>query len=535
MQALTAFWAGAKFIYEGATKPNGEPYMAGDVMKVFFCVLFAGFGLGMIGEPLQAISAACGAGARFFEVYESTPVIEKMSKDADSGTKLSKIDDITFENVHFNYPSRPDIAILNGVSLQIRAGEKVALVGESGSGKSTIVGLIERFYNPLQGRVHVNGVDVSTLCLSDLRNLIGYVGQEPVLFATSVEKNIRMGCPDATDDDVRRVVKQAQMTFIDGLPDKLATYVGSGGSQFSGGQKQRIAIARALLKKPSVLFLDEATSALDNKSERMIQATIDDISRSSAAGMAIVSIAHRLSTIQNSDVIFVFKSGVVVESGSHAELVQREGGLYKALAAAQRVTLEGEDSHEVVAVNSQRLTSTTSEVSRRTSNSKNLSKEASKPLMDGDQMEKAREQEILKTYKVPLARLMAFCKREWPLIPPGCLFAAVSGVTFPIMGSVILNRAINSIFLSQWDKVNEYCVMFAIIGAVKFVSQSLQFTCFGFVGEGLTKRCRIKILTTIMSQEIGFHDDPAHPPGQLAKALQLYSYRVQRLALSIGE
>jgi len=172
---------------------------------------------------------------------------------------------LSLEDVHFAYPARPEMKILHGLSLTIKKGQKVAVVGASGSGKSTIMALLERFYDPQQGAVKINGEDLRNLNIESYRKQIGYVGQEPVLFATSVRANILQGCRDATEEDFEAAAHNAQLDFVKALPEQFDTYVGSGGSQFSGGQKQRIAIARALLKKPSIMFLDEATSALDSR------------------------------------------------------------------------------------------------------------------------------------------------------------------------------------------------------------------------------------------------------------------------------
>ncbi|CAE7448345.1 ABCB1 [Symbiodinium natans] len=328
-----AFWGAMTLMYNGK-----EDLSAGKVLSAFMCILTVGFMIGKIGPGFAGVAAAQASMARFFYVVKNESVIQKRLRD-DRKT-VGPIETLELDEVHFAYPARPEMKILHGLSLTIKKGQKVAVVGESGSGKSTIMALLERFYDPQLGAVRINGEDLRELNIESYRKQIGYVGQEPVLFATSVRANILQGCRDATEEDFEAAAHNAQLDFVKALPEQFDTYVGSGGSQFSGGQKQRIAIARALLKKPSIMFLDEATSALDSSCEKLIQQTIDNLGKSTWLGrMTIVSIAHRLSTVQNSDVIYVLENGVVAESGTHKELTSQEGGIYQALAAAQGAVL----------------------------------------------------------------------------------------------------------------------------------------------------------------------------------------------------
>ncbi|KAJ1826350.1 hypothetical protein LPJ70_007773, partial [Coemansia sp. RSA 2708] len=246
--------------------------------------------------------------------------------------------EISFRNIHFSYPSRPDVQILKGFNLEIRPGQKVALVGESGCGKSTTIGLIERFYDPAEGEVLIDGVNIKDLNIGSLRHRIGIVTQEPVLFSTSIMQNIKWGAIDPenhppTDEEVIEAAKAANAhPFISQLPNGYDTLVGEGGALLSGGQKQRIAIARAIVRNPDVLLLDEATSALDTASERLVQDALDKL----AADRTTISIAHRLSTIRNCDQIYVVREGIVSENGTHDELVQ-QGGEYAAMVRAQEL------------------------------------------------------------------------------------------------------------------------------------------------------------------------------------------------------
>jgi len=242
--------------------------------------------------------------------------------------------DVTFKEVSFNYPARPNQPILKSFSIDIKRGETIALVGASGSGKSTIVLLLERFYDPLSGIIELDGKPLKSYNVHWLRTQFGYVGQEPALFVGSIEENIRNGRLDATKEEIYEAAKSSNAyDFVIGFPDKFDTPVGAKGTQLSGGQKQRIAIARAILRNPKILLLDEATSALDGESEAIVQAALDDLLLKQKRTTIIV--AHRLSTVRNADKIVVLDKGIVVETGRYNELLAIEGGAFAKLSAAQ--------------------------------------------------------------------------------------------------------------------------------------------------------------------------------------------------------
>ncbi|XP_068975561.1 mitochondrial potassium channel ATP-binding subunit [Bombus flavifrons] len=274
----------------------------------------------LFGSYVRGVSA----GARVFEYLEMPPAHQMINGEVITDQSLAG--NITFKDVEFSYPTRQDHIILKNFNLDIPAGKTVAIVGSSGNGKSTIAALLERFYDVNNGSITIDGKDLRSLNASYLRgNILGYINQEPILFATSIMENIRYGKPDATDEDVIEAAKEANAhEFIMNFPSKYDTQVGERGAQLSGGQKQRIAIARALLKRPSILILDEATSALDYESERIVQKALDNVTQ----GRTVVVIAHRLSTIKNADIIVVLQRGVITEMGTHTELIKKKGLYY---------------------------------------------------------------------------------------------------------------------------------------------------------------------------------------------------------------
>ncbi|XP_010153809.1 PREDICTED: bile salt export pump-like, partial [Eurypyga helias] len=235
---------------------------------------------------------------------------------------------IEFLNCKFTYPSRPDIQVLKGLSVAVKPGQTLAFVGSSGCGKSTSVQLLERFYDPETGSVLIDGHDTQKINVQFLRSKIGIVSQEPVLFDCSIADNIKYGSStkEATMEKVIEAAQKAQLhDFVMSLPAKYETNVGAQGSQLSRGQKQRIAIARAIIRDPKILLLDEATSALDTESEKTVQAALDK----AREGRTCIVIAHRLSTIQNADIIAVMSQGLVIERGTHDELMAMQGAYYK--------------------------------------------------------------------------------------------------------------------------------------------------------------------------------------------------------------
>merc|ERR1719189_883686 len=283
----------------------------------------------MAAPYVEALATSRSAAGKIYRIIDRVPEIDSSSNQ---GKKPSTLEgSIKFENIFFNYPSREDVNILQGLNIEIPKGKTVALVGSSGCGKSTCIQLIQRFYDPISGKVTIDGNDIKDLNIGWLRDRIGVVGQEPVLFDLSIKENIRLGNFKASDDDIEKACKEANaFNFIDKLPKGLDTLVGEGGTQMSGGQKQRIAIARALVRNPQILLLDEATSALDTESEKVVQTALDQAS----AGRTTIVVAHRLSTIRSADMIVAIDAGRVKEMGTHEQLMKEEG-LYHSLVTRQ--------------------------------------------------------------------------------------------------------------------------------------------------------------------------------------------------------
>ena len=316
-------------MWQGARQLQAGLMTHGELTTFMLLTAFVGGAVGSFAEIISQMQKAIGATQRVREVlYEpaeleiaaGTPPLERLRGA------------VTFEGVGFVYPSRPDLSVLRNLSLQANPGERIALVGPSGAGKSTVVSLLLRFYEPNEGVIRLDGLPASQFDLAQVRGNIAVVPQEVLLFGGTIRENIAYGRPAATEEQIHDAARRAHCEeFINRFPEGYETRVGERGVQLSGGQRQRIAIARAFLRDPSILILDEATSALDAESESLIQKALETL----LAGRTAIIIAHRLATVRRCDRIYVLESGTIVEDGTHAELVTREGGIYRRLAEMQ--------------------------------------------------------------------------------------------------------------------------------------------------------------------------------------------------------
>ncbi len=324
-------WIGGKAVFAGEMS-------AGELSAFVFYAVIGASSVGALSEVWGDVQRAAGAAERLMQLLATEPGIQAPAEPQHLAEKPRG--DLRFEDLRFRYPARPQTAALDGLSLDVSAGETVAIVGPSGAGKTTLFQLLLRFYDPESGRIRVDGIDIASLDPVELRRHIGLVAQEPVIFGASVADNIRYGRPEASDAEVQEAAEAAAAHgFIQALPQGYETYLGERGVRLSGGQRQRIAIARALLRDPPVLLLDEATSSLDAESERKVQVALERLMQ----GRTTLVIAHRLATVQKADRIVVMDQGRIVAAGQHDSLMA-EGGLYARLARLQFMTGSAADA-----------------------------------------------------------------------------------------------------------------------------------------------------------------------------------------------
>lgn len=319
---VSVLWIGGRDVVSGNIS-------GGDLSAFIFYAIVTAGALGAISEVIGELQRAAGAAERLMELKVMEPSIQVTQNPASLPSPLKGV--IDFEEIAFHYPSRPNTSALSDFNLRVESGKTVALVGPSGAGKSTVFQMLLRFYDPQQGRITIDGMDLRELEPSAFRRHIGLVPQDATIFSADVWHNIRCGKSDATDDEVRLVAeKAAALEFIDALPEGFDSYLGEKGVRLSGGQRQRIAIARALLRDPQILLLDEATSALDSENERLVQQALE----SAMTGRTTLVIAHRLSTILKADKIVVLNEGRIAAQGTHEELL-KSSQLYANLAKLQ--------------------------------------------------------------------------------------------------------------------------------------------------------------------------------------------------------
>ncbi|ELT96740.1 hypothetical protein CAPTEDRAFT_196652 [Capitella teleta] len=504
---------GAAFLYGVDKLLADRGLTAGDILLSFFAILQALFSLGYGLPKLQEFSKARGAAYCIFQLIDTKSEIDSCSEE---GTVPDSIEgNLEFRDVSFSYPSRPNTQVLKHLSFQLRHGQIVALVGSSGSGKSTVLQLLQRFYDPQVGQILLDGNNVRDLNVKWLRSQIGMVNQEAVLFGTSIGANISFGKEGCTQEDIERASKLANAhEFIQKLPQKYDTLVGEEGALLSGGQRQRIAIARALVRDPRILLLDEATSALDPENEGLLQTAFNQARK----GRTTITISHRASTIGSADIIIGLNKGRVVEMGNHSELLQQDG-IYASL------------------IRNQLSLATTNTVHKQ-------------------RLAYHRNQMILLPMKsktkygsnspFPFKEILKMNRPEWRSITVGVFFAIISGAVNPTT-SVLVAQQLNvrranreRLYLNPfqqtfarigvgyiWNETVVFsCAMFGVAVACT-VSMFLQNAMFTRSGGYLTRRLRRMAFRAYINQDIAFFDDNNNSTGTLCARLASDTSAVQ--------
>lgn len=461
-----AFWYGVRLIIRSIENQTTQ-YEPSTMITVFFCVLMGAFSTGQSAPYFEAFGQARGAAALIFEIIERKSAIDSNSKEG-SQLKVFK-GEIEFKNAHFSYPSRPDVKVLDGVNLLAEPGQTVALVGHSGCGKSTVVQLVQRFYDVSQGQVFVDGVDIRELNVGWFREQIGVVGQEPVLFSCSIADNIRLGNTHASQKDIEKAAIDANAhDFIQNLPQKYDTLVGERGSQLSGGQKQRIAIARALVRNPKILLLDESTSALDLQSESIVQAALDKAS----IGRTTFIIAHRLSTIKSADKIIVMDDGKVKEVGTHYDLIASKGLYYNLVNSQQTVEDENDKETDENLNSNGRLIQRTFSIESETYNRANS-------IDVGKLSKKSKEDD-----NVPISRLIRLTFPDKYYVISGALCALIMGLSTPAY-ALIFGEILGELAVPDKEKMQKnvlfYSLMFCLMGLISGIASFLQVCLTKFI------------------------------------------------------
>lgn len=529
------------FVYGGILVTQGRA-TAGIVMNVFMSILIGSFSLAMLAPEIQTITKARAAAAKLWETIDRVPPIDS---DDPNGLKLDNVEGrLTFENVVFHYPSRPNVPILKGLNVDFPAGHTCALVGASGSGKSTVIQLIERFYDPINGVVKLDGHDIRSLNLKWLRQQIGLVSQEPTLFATTVRGNVEHGLIgsqwEKASDEVRfDLVKKACVSanadgFISKLPEGYDTVVGERGMLLSGGQKQRVAIARAIVSDPRILLLDEATSALDGLSERVVQDALDKAS----VGRTTIVVAHRLATIKDASNIIVMGGGEILEQGTHNSLLENEEGAYATLVANQKLSqtaaehasadVEADSDDDEVVPGSpldEKFPGLKRSVTGRSVASALLEQQRTRREAEEEAKEKIGFFTIFK-------RLLTLNKEHWRWYVAGTVAAICSGMVYPAL-AIIFGKAITDFQIQDPEELktalNEKALYYFIVAILAAICIWWQNCSFSRTGWQLTGKLRSMAFHSVMRHDIEWFDEEEHATGAVTSNLADHPQKVQGL------
>uniref|UniRef100_A0A1I8BXK5 ABC-type xenobiotic transporter n=1 Tax=Meloidogyne hapla TaxID=6305 RepID=A0A1I8BXK5_MELHA len=548
-----AFWYASRLVLWDPDFDRGA------VFTVFFAVMSGSTALGGALPHLSSITTAKGAARHVLRVINRKPHIDPYS---DEGHILWEVKGaIRLQDVHFTYPLRKDVKVLKGISFSLEPGKKLALVGASGCGKSTIVNLLLRFYDPNKGTVLLDDHDLKRLNVRWLRDQIGVVSQEPILFDGTLEDNIMLGNENASKEQLLESCRLANaFEFIQKLSDGLQTRVGERGAQLSGGQRQRIAIARALIKNPKVLLLDEATSALDTESEALVQKALNKAQE----GRTTIIVAHRLSTIRDVDQILVFKEGRIVEVGTHTELYNQHGIFYEMVNQQQIHKKEAERALGILEENGSNkngeeqtgdiepvaqtsgdtqpllassigsvrsLKGATSSASPRKTPQHTPSKSVPSPgplkglrrrrtsetsdVVQISQMQLEVEESEIKPSSI--AKVFKFNKGNWSFAFLGLFGCTISGLVVPFFALVYAQ--IFAVFSEPPEELRRdslfWSAMFIVLGFFSALGFFISANMLGRSGEALTKKLRLESFRNLLRQDIGFYDDERHNTGKL--------------------
>ncbi|KAJ6805921.1 PGP1 isoform X1 [Iris pallida] len=536
---FTVFCCYALLLWYGGLLVRHNHTNGGLAIATMFAVMIGGISLGQSAPSVAAFAKARVAAAKIYRTIDHKPGIDRNSE---SGVELGSVTGhVEVRDVEFAYPSRPDTPVLRGFSLNVAAGKTMALVGSSGSGKSTVVSLIERFYDPSSGQVLVDGHDIRSLKLRWLRQQIGLVSQEPALFATTIKENLLLGRegPACTQLEIEEAARVANAhSFIIKLPDAYDSQVGERGLQLSGGQKQRIAIARAMLKNPAILLLDEATSALDSESEKLVQEALDRF----MIGRTTLVIAHRLSTIRKADTVAVIHQGSVSEIGTHDDLMAKgDAGMYAKLIRLQ------EQAHETAASVNARRSSARPSSARPSISSPIITRNSSyggrspysRRLSDfstsdfGLSLEPGHgrmEKLAFRDQASSFWRLAKMNSPEWAYALIGSIGSMVCGSISALFAYVL--SAVMSVYYSRdyaymRREIGKYCYLLIGVSSAALLFNTLQHLFWDVVGENLTKRVREKMLSAVLRNEIAWFDQEENASARIAARLSLDAHNVR--------
>ncbi|CAE7173775.1 ABCB1 [Symbiodinium microadriaticum] len=535
-----ALWFGGHILLSG----DNLDFEPSHVVTVMIAMMVGVSGLSSFSGFAPAMAKAYASAISMKEVMSAAEAraIERplYSKEA-LPEALSTVETLEFRNVSFRYPTRKERWVLSNLNFRVERGQKIAFVGESGCGKSTTIQLLERFYDPCAGEILVNGINLSQVPAKAWRKLIGYVGQEPVLFATSAMKNLKAGDDSISDEQVYEAAKAAQIyDDLMSLPEEFETFVGAGGGLLSGGQRQRVAIARALAKHPQILLLDEATSALDNESERLVQATLDSLNTVVGRSITTISIAHRLTTIKSSDVIYVLRDGRCCEQGSHEDLIERQGEYYS-MAKLQQANAEDPEDQEETPTMAPPTRSETRKVSMKSimSMQKSIALRRSGTALSLYGTGVGAEA-VHVTPRVWF-RLVGIMRLYWWVWPMVVVIIVLDAATMPLE-ALFFNAGILSLFNSKvegleamYPHLDRAVLGLILVGLASGLAVLCQNSLFSYMQECLCMLLRKMTFVSTIRMDMAFFDAPENQTGSILVSLERHMNRVgQMLGIQLG-